>query len=85
MCIAAEDHEQQPRKDAQPDDAVGKREPVALVHELARQEPIARENGREPRKIRVRCVRSQHQNEHRRDLDRVVGKPATAEDAARQL
>ena len=61
------------REHAQDQDAVREREAVALVHELARQEPIARDDRRQPREVRVRGVGGQHQDQHRRGLHRVVG------------
>ena len=48
--VAAEDHQEDAGEHAEADDAVGEREPVALVHELAGQVAVARENRRQPGK-----------------------------------
>ena len=85
-CVSpAKTHEQQRRKCAEPENAVRKREPVTLVHELARQIAVAGEDRRQARKIRVGRVGRQHQDQHRRRLHQVVRNAAPAEDATREL
>ena len=78
--VAAEDDQQHaPRARCRIDDAVGEREAVALVHELPRQESIARDDRRQPREVRIGRIRRQHQDQHRRGLHGVVQAAAAAE------
>ena len=66
--VAAEHDEQRAGQHAQDQDAVRKRQPIALIHELARKKSIARDDRRQPREVCVRSVRGEDQNEHRRRL-----------------
>ena len=85
VSVAAEDDEEDAGERAEAENAVREREPVALVHELPRKMAIAGQDRREPGKIRVRGIGRQHEDQHRRGLDEVVGDAAPLEDTARQL
>jgi hypothetical protein len=61
------------------DDAVGKREPVAAVHELPREVPVAGEEVRKTGEVRIACVRGQEKDEEGRDLNGEEQRPV-AED-----
>ena len=70
--VAAVTRSAECRRNAQPDDAVREREAVALIHELSRDITVACEDGRQPGKVRVRRIRREHEDEHRRGLHEVV-------------
>jgi hypothetical protein len=85
MRVAAEHDQQRPPQHAEDQDAVREGETIALVHELARQEAVAREDRRESWKVRVGGVRRKHEDRHRRRLDEVVRPAAAAERRPRDL
>ena len=74
-----------PAKHRQHEDAVGEGEAVALVHELPRQEAVARDDRGEPREVGVRRVRREHEDHRRRRLHQVVENRPAAEDRAAEL
>ena len=69
--VGVEDDEQHGGGDAQHDDAVRERQPVAAERELVRQEPVARQDRAQSREVGVARVRREDQDERRRRLDRV--------------
>jgi hypothetical protein len=70
--VGAERDDQPGRDSGEHDDPVRIREPVAEVHELARQEPVPGEQGGEPREALVGGVRRQDEDREREGLDEVV-------------
>jgi hypothetical protein len=77
--VAAEPGEQQPGECAQDQNAIRKCQPIALIHELTRQESIPSHDRRQPREIRIRRVRRQHQDRHRCGLHGEVEEVAPTE------
>ena len=84
LRVAVERDDQDRREHRQHEDAVREREAVALVHELPRQVPVARDDRRQPREVGVRRVGREHEDQHRRGLQQVVD-GAVAEDRAPEL
>ena len=85
MRIPAEHDEQETCECAEAENAVRERKPVTLVHELAGEIAIARQDRREPREIGVRRIGGKDENQHRRRLNQVVRKAAPLEDTPRKL
>ena len=85
LRVAAERDDEDRREDREHQDAVREREPVALVHELARQVAIARHDRRQPREVGVRGVRRQHEDQRRAGLEQVVEDVRPAEDRPAEL
>jgi hypothetical protein len=54
--VAAVGHEQEAREYTQSHDSVRERQPIALIHQLAREIPVARENRCQPGEVRIRGV-----------------------------
>ena len=70
--VRVERPDQERRDPGQDDDAVRVDEPVAEVHELAREEAVAREHRGQSREALVRGVRGQHEDRERERLHGVV-------------
>ena len=63
------------------EDPVRVDEAVAEVHELAREEAVARQHGGQPREALVRRVRGEHEDPERQRLDDVVDDRRRADEA----
>ena len=85
LRVAAEHDDEDRREGREHQDAVREGEPVALVHELARQIAVARHDRGEPREVGVRRVRREDEDERRARLEQVVEDVRSAEDRPAQL
>ena len=73
------------RSAAEDQDAVGEGEAVAPGGELAGEEAVAGQEGRQAREVGEGGVGGQHQDQHGRRLDAVVEQPRPPKIAAREL
>ena len=76
--LARKAPDQEGREPGEDEDPVRVDEAVAEVDELARQEPVPREQRREPREALVRGVGREHEDGQRECLDEVVDEPTPA-------
>ena len=71
--VAAEDDDEDARGNRQQDDAVGEDQAVAKAGKLARQESVLRQDSRQAGKAGKARVCRNRQDQHRADLDQVIG------------